>query len=70
MLVNDAERTISVEELGYECAQNSADIAPSARLSVINAMVDSTERKVTLNCCRQQVGDESKLDIIREIVNY
>jgi hypothetical protein len=70
MLANIADRIMSLEEIVCESVQNSTDIPTSARLSVINATIDSAQRKVTLHCCRQQIGEEGITDVIHEIVEY
>jgi hypothetical protein len=69
MLANIGERIMSIEENGRRGAERSAEIPATARLSVINATIDSTQRKVMLHCCRQEVREEVR-EVIHELVEY
>jgi hypothetical protein len=69
MLANIGERIMSIEEKGHRGAERSAEIPASARLSVINATVDSRKRKVMLHCCRQEAREEAR-EVIHELVEY
>jgi hypothetical protein len=60
---------MNLEEMGCDSAQNSVDIPASARLSMINATIDSAQRTVTLHCCRQQLG-EGRANVIHELVEF
>lgn len=70
MLANIAERLINMEEMDVEIIKTSADIPSNARLSVINAAIDSSQRTVTLHCCRQQIRAEEATHVLHELVKY
>lgn len=70
MLGNIAERLMSMEEATIKAIKTSADIPGGSRLSVINATIDSSQRTVTLHCCRQQIGAGVVTDVLHELVNY
>ena len=64
-----AERIMTMEEIGYQNVQRSADIPRSARLSILNTTIESAQRTVTMHCCRQQ-SEEGIGHVIYEIVEY
>ncbi|TVY15872.1 Sterol uptake control protein 2 [Lachnellula arida] len=69
VLAGIAERIISMEEVGCQNAQSSADIPGSARLSMLNTTIDSARCTVTLHCCRQQ-SEEGIGYVMYELVEY
>lgn len=69
MLASIAERIIDMEERNCEGAQSAEEIPAGARLTVINATIDSVRRTVILHCCRQEVGQEN-IEVIHELVEY
>lgn len=69
VLAGIAERIITMEEMGCQNAQTSADIPGSARLSMLNTTIDPARRTVTLHCCRQQ-SEEGIGYVMYELVEY
>jgi hypothetical protein len=69
MLASIAQRVINMEERNCEGAQSAEDIPASARLTVINATIDSARRTVILHCCWQEAGQE-KIEVVHELVEY
>lgn len=70
MLVSISEKIINMEEMGIESVERSADVEVGKRISVVNAKIDSKQRKVTLHCCRQQTGKDEGLEVFHELVEY
>jgi len=68
MLASIAQRVINMEERNCDGAQ-SAEIPASARLTVINATIDSARRTVILHCCWQEAGQEN-IEVVHELVEY
>jgi hypothetical protein len=70
MLAGIGERIMGMEEKVCGRVESSMDILASARLTVINASIDSTQRQVVLHCCRQEAGGYGVRDVIHELVEY
>ncbi|KAH8797059.1 hypothetical protein F5882DRAFT_23046 [Hyaloscypha sp. PMI_1271] len=69
MLASIAQRVINMEERNCEGAQSAEEIPASARLTVINATIDSARRTVILHCCWQEAGQEN-IEVVHELVEY
>ncbi|PMD12882.1 hypothetical protein NA56DRAFT_756235 [Hyaloscypha hepaticicola] len=70
MLAGIGERIMGMEEKLCGSVESSMDIKASARLTVINASIDSTRGTVVLHCCRQEAGGCGVRDVIHELVAY
>jgi len=70
VLANTAERIMAIEESGLEGVLRSADIPASARLSVMNATIDSRNQTITLHCGRLKAGEGGKIEVIHDLVEY
>jgi hypothetical protein len=72
MLSNIAERIMNLEEADcvYGFAGSSVDISASARISVLNAKIDSARRTVALHCCRAQSLEMGRTHVLHETVTY
>ena len=68
VLASIAEQIILMKEMNCQGASSSSDIPASARLSVINATIDLTQRTVILYCCRQQLDKDGRSSVIHEAV--
>jgi hypothetical protein len=67
MLAGIAQRIMGMEEKICGSVESSMDILASARLTVINASIDSTRRIVVLHCCRQEAEGCGARDVIHEL---
>jgi hypothetical protein len=70
VLARISDHIIIMEEAGWQGAQSSSDIPANARLSVINATIDSTQRTITLHYCRHQLEKDVQLHVIHEMTSY
>lgn len=70
MLSNIAEHLIKVEERGLLVVCSSADIPPTARISVLNARINSAKRTVALHYCRPVLEELESMQILHENVRY
>jgi hypothetical protein len=70
MLAGIGERIMGMEESECGSVGSSMDILASARLTVINASIDSTRRTVLLHCCRQEAEGCGVRNVIHELVEY
>lgn len=70
MLSNIAERIMDLEEADCMEVHTSADVPAFARISVLNATIDSAQRVVALHCCRPSSRDSERTHVLHESVAY
>ena len=70
MLSNIVERLMNLEEVDCGKVERSADIRASARLSVLNARINSVQRTVALHGCRQRFEGPGGTEVVHELVAY
>ena len=72
MLSNIAKHIMNKEEAA--CVDpltcNSSDIAATARISVLNAKINSAQRTVNLYYCRPQAEGMNEMHVLHELVTY
>lgn len=70
LLSSVAERIIQLEEANYSGIRRSTDVPATARVHVLNATINSTERAVTIHWCRQRFGNTGEPYVLHERVEY
>lgn len=70
VLLSVAERIIEIEEMDCVGANSSTDIPAVARVSVLNAKINSANRIVALHYCRPKPGDLTSMEVLHELVKY
>ena len=70
MLSNVAQRIMDLEEKGLKSVLDSVDAPPGARLSVLNATINSAQRKVALECGRWPSEGQGKMQVVHESVEF
>lgn len=72
MLSNIAKHIMKLEEADFvdplQC--NSTDVAATARISVLNAKINSAQRTVALHYCRPQAVGMDEVRVLHELVTY
>ncbi|KAF2792475.1 hypothetical protein K505DRAFT_376027 [Melanomma pulvis-pyrius CBS 109.77] len=70
VLLGVAERIIEIEEMDCVGASISVDIPATARVSLLNAKINSAKRIVALHYRRPKLGDLTSMEVLHDLVKY